>query len=218
MRILIADDHALLREGLRQILAEAFPDAEFGGAGTTSETLACLARRRWDILVLDVFMPGRSGLEVLHEVRQNHPKLPVLVLSSAPEEQLALRVLKDGARGYLNKQTAPQDLVQAVRKILAGGKYVTDTLAEKLVTEVGRAGRLPHERLSDREFQVMQLLLAGRSLKEVAGELSLSVKTIRTFHTRLLKKLALKNDVQLVHYALEHRLVERKVLPRSSNR
>src|SRR5260370_410485 len=132
MRILIADDHALLREGLRQTLAEAFPNAEFGGAGTTGETLQYLGKRRWDILVLDVFMPGRSGLEVLHEVRQHYPRVPVLVLSSAPEEQLALRVLEAGASGYLNKQTAPQDLVRAVRRILAGGKYVTDTLAEKL--------------------------------------------------------------------------------------
>jgi two-component system, NarL family, invasion response regulator UvrY len=218
MRILIADDHAVLREGLRQILAEAFPDAEFGGAGTTSETLEYLGNRHWDILVLDVFMPGRSGLEVLHEVRQNYPRVPVLVLSSAPEEQLGLRVLKAGASGYLNKQTAPQELVRAVRKILAGGKYITEELAEKLVVGVGRAGRLAHEGLSDREFQVMQLVLAGRSLKEIAGELSLSVKTIRTFHTRLLGKLALKNDVELVHYALEHGLVRRTVLPRSFKR
>jgi len=218
VRILIADDHAVLREGLRQILAEAFPEAEYGGAGTTAETLACLSKGRWDILVLDVFMPGRNGLDVLHEVRENHPKLPVLVLSSAPEEQLGLRVLKAGASGYLNKQAAPQDLVRAVRSLLAGGKFVTATLVEKLVAEVGPAGSLPHESLSDREFQLMQLVLAGHSLKEVALELSLSVKTIRTFHSRVLKKLSLKNDVELVHYALEHRLVDRPLLPRSSVR
>jgi len=215
MRILIADDHAVLREGLRQILAEAFPMAEFGGAGTTTETIECLGRGRWDILVLDVFMPGRNGLDVLHEVRKNHPKLPVLVLSSAPEEQLGLRVLKAGASGYLNKQTAPQKLVRAVTSLLAGGKFVTATLVEKLVAGAGAADLLPHETLSDREFQLMQLVLAGRSLKEVAAELSLSVKTIRTFHARLLKKLALKNDVELVHYALEHRLVESALPPRS---
>lgn len=210
MRILIADDHAVLREGLKQILTEEFPQAEFGQAGTTHETLERLQRERWDVLILDIFMPGRSGLDVLAEVRQSHPRLPVLVLSSAPEEQLALRVLKAGASGYLNKQAAPESLVEAVKKVLAGGKYVSAGLAERLAAELAHPTKRPHELLSDREFQVMQMLVAGKSLKEIAAALSLSVKTVSTFHTRIWEKLRVHNDVELVHYALEHGLVERR--------
>jgi DNA-binding NarL/FixJ family response regulator len=204
MNILIADDHAVLRKGLVQILAEEYPDAHFGEASTTSETLACLSRRGWDVLVLDIFMPGRSGLEVLHDVRRHHPDLPVLVLSSAPEEQLAVRVLKAGASGYLNKQAAPEHLTLAVGKVLAGGKYVSAALAERLASELRDDGRPPHEKLSEREFEVLQLLLAGRSLKEIADELSLSPKTVSTFHTRLWEKLHVHSDVDLVRYAQEH--------------
>jgi two-component system, NarL family, invasion response regulator UvrY len=208
MRILLADDHALLRQGLKQILSEEFPEAEFRETGTTQETLECLLSNPWDIVILDVFMPGRSGLEVLDAVRQLQSRPPVLVLSSAPEEQLAIRVLRAGASGYLNKQAAPEHLVLAVRKLLQGGKYVSASLAERLAAEASRATQTPHEKLSDREFQVMRLLVSGRSLKEVATELSLSVKTISTFHTRIWEKLGVKNDVELVHYALEHRLAD----------
>jgi DNA-binding NarL/FixJ family response regulator len=213
MRILLADDHALLRQGMIQILSDEFPDAEFRETGTTQETLECLLQSQWDVVVLDVFMPGRSGLEVLDAVRQMEPRPPVLVLSSAPEEQLAVRVLRSGASGYLNKQAAPDHLVQAVRKIMQGGKYVSASLAERLATEASRASQTPHEKLSDREFQVMRLLVAGKSLKEVATELSLSVKTISTFHTRIWEKLGVKNDVELVHYALEHHLAEPNPAP-----
>jgi two-component system invasion response regulator UvrY len=208
MRILLADDHAVLREGLKQILAEEFPEAEFGEAGTTQETLDRLAQASWNVLVLDVFMPGRSGLEVLAEVRQHHPEMPVLVLSSAPEEQLAVRMLKNGASGYLNKQVAAENLVPAVKKLIAGGKFVTSTLAERLAGEAGRAHQPPHEILSDREFQVMHLIVSGKTLKEIASELCLSVKTISTFHTRIWQKIGVRNDVELVRYALEHRLAE----------
>ena len=209
MRILIADDHALLREGLKQILVEAFPQAEFRETGTTQDTLDCLRQGPWSVVVLDIFMPGRSGLEILQAARQLFPDLPVLVLSSAPEEQLAIRVLKAGASGYLNKQAAPANLVQAVKKVMAGGKYISAAVAERLAAEVGRPSQTPHEKLSDREFQVMLQIVAGKSLKEVASELSLSVKTISTFHTRLWEKLGVKNDVELVHYALEHGLAPR---------
>jgi DNA-binding NarL/FixJ family response regulator len=154
-------------------------------------------------------MPGGSGLDVLRESRRTHPQLPVLVLSTAPEEQLGVRVLRTGASGYLNKQAAPEHLVQAVRRILGGGKYVSPSLAEQLATEAGRSRPL-HEKLSDREFQVLYLLVKGRSLKEIAGDLSLSVKTIRTFRARILAKLSLQSDVDLVHYALQHRLVEKR--------
>ena len=209
MKILLADDHALLRQGLKQILAEEFPEAEFFETGTTQETVSLLLEQGCDVVVLDVFMPGRSGLEVLETARQLNPRPAVLVLSSAPEEQLAIRVLRAGASGYLNKQAAPEHLVQAVRKVLQGGKYVSATLAERLASEAGRVAKAPHEKLSDREFQVMRLLVSGKSLKEVAHELSLSAKTISTFHTRIWEKLGVKNDVELVHYAIEHRLTDR---------
>jgi two-component system, NarL family, invasion response regulator UvrY len=213
LRILIADDHTVVREGLKWILAEEFPQVEFRLASTVPETLAALHEGHLDLLLLDLFMPGGNGLGVLQEVRRNHPRLPVLVLSSASEEQLGLRVLRAGASGYLNKQTAPEHLVQAVRKILEGGKYVSATMLEQLAAEASRTNHPLHEKLSAREFQVMHLVVEGRSLKEIAGDLSLSVKTIRTFHARLLEKLHLKSDVDLVHYALDHNLVEKNVAP-----
>ena len=208
MKILIADDHIFLRQGLKQILADGFKKIEFGEAGSTQQTVDQLASGDWDILILDISMPGRSGLEVLRETREHYPRLPVLVLSSAPEEQMAIRVLKAGAAGYLNKQAATQELVDAVRKLVSGGRYVSTRLAEKLAAELGRAERAPHEALSDREFQVMQMLAAGKSLKEIADELSLSVKTISTFRGRILEKLKLQNNVELAHYAREHQLLD----------
>jgi DNA-binding NarL/FixJ family response regulator len=218
IRILIADDHPVVRKGLQQLLIEEFPGAEFGGSATVPETLKNLRERRWDILVLDLFMPGGNGLGVLQEARQKYPRLPVLVLSSAPEEQMGVRVLRAGASGYLDKQTVPEHLVQAVRKVLGGGKYVSATLAEQLATEAGRGGQPLHEKLSEREFQVLHLVVMGRSLKQIAGDLSLSVKTVRTFHARLLAKLHLQSDVDLVHYALDHRLVEKIAAPRIPSR
>ena len=207
MKILIADDHAVLRKGLRQILAEEFPEAQIGEATTTPETLELLSRERWDVLVLDIFMPGRTGLEVLRDVRQQQPKLPVLVLSSAPEEQLAVRVLKAGAKGYLNKQAAPEELVNALRKILAGGRYVSGALAEQLAAELTPSNQFKPGALSDREFEVLRLLVAGKSIKEIGGELSLSAKTVSTYHTRIWGKLGVHNDVELIHYAASHGLV-----------
>ncbi len=212
-RILIADDHMLVREGLRQLLAEEFPNAQLGEVGTTEETLEQLRRKPWDVLLLDIFMPGRSGLEVLEEVRRHWPALAVLVISSAPEEQLAVRVLKLGAAGYLNKRVAAEELVQAVKKVRAGGRYIGEALAEKLAAEIGGSSILPHEKLSEREFEVMGLIVAGRTLKEIAAELSLSVKTVSTFHTRIWEKLHVQNDVAVVRYAVEHGLLECQVTP-----
>jgi len=212
IRILIADDHAVVREGLKQILAEEFPQAKFRSSATMPGTLESLRDRHWDILVLDLFMSFGIGLGFLQEVRQKYPCLPVLVLSSAPEEELGLPALRAGASGYLNKQTAPEYLVQAVRKVLGGGKYVSAAMAEQLATEADRSQPL-HEKLSERESQVLHLVVKGRSLKEIAGDLSLSVKTVRTFHARLLEKLRLQSDVDLVHYALKHFLVEKNVAP-----
>jgi two-component system invasion response regulator UvrY len=207
MKILIADDHAVLRKGLRQILAEDFPDAQIGEATTSTETLDLLARQRWDALILDIFMPGRSGLEVLYEVRRHQPDLPVLVLSSAPEEQLAVRVLKARASGYLNKQAAPEELIRALRKILAGGRYVSGTLAEQLAVALVPSDQSKPGILSDREFEVLRLVVVGKSVKEIAGELSLSAKTVSTYHTRIWEKLGVHNDVELIHYAVAHGLV-----------
>ena len=213
MKILLADDHAVVRGGLRQLLAAEVPKARFGEAGTCEEAMARLAEGAWDALLLDIFMPGRSGLEVLREVRSHWPNLPVLVLSSAPEDQLAVRVLQAGASGYLNKQAAPEELVMAVRKILGGGRYVSATLAEKLAAQAVRPRKAAHERLSEREFEVMQQLVSGKSVKEIAAGLGLSPKTISTFHTRILAKLQIQNDAELVRYALEHRLLESALPP-----
>ncbi|HLX65090.1 MAG TPA: response regulator transcription factor [Planctomycetota bacterium] len=206
-KILIADDHAILRQGLKQILADEWPGAQFGEAGTAAEALQLIWEQRWDAVVLDINMPGRSGLEVLRETRQRYPDLPVLVLSSTPEDQLAVRVLRAGASGYLNKQTAPEELVNAMRKVMSGGRYVSAALAEQLAADVSRAGDRPrHEFLSDREYQVFEMTVAGKSVKGIAAELSLSVKTISTFRTRVFEKLGVSNDVELVHYAAEHGL------------
>jgi len=209
MKILVADDHAVLRKGLVQLLADEFPEAQVGEASTTSETLDCLSQHAWDVLVLDIFMPGRSGLDVLHDVRRQHSKLPVLVLSSAPEEQLATRVLKAGASGYLNKQVAPEELVKAVRQVASGGRYVSSAMAERLAAEIGQTAKPPHETLSDREYAVLQLLATGKSIKQIANELSLSAKTVSTYHTRIWDKLNVRTDAALILYAIEHGIVEK---------
>jgi two-component system, NarL family, invasion response regulator UvrY len=206
LNILIADDHALLRKGLIQVLSENYPTAHFGESSTTQETLICLSQTPWDLLVLDIFMPGRSGLEVLSEVRRIHYRLPVLVVSSAPEDQMALRVLKAGASGYLNKQSAPEDFVMAVKKILSGSRYVSDRISEQLVIEIGQRNRPTHDNLSEREYTVLLLLLAGKSITQIASELSLSPKTISTYHTRIWEKLRVKNDMEMVQYTIAHGL------------
>ncbi len=205
--ILIADDHAILRQGLKQILAEEIPGAKFGDAGNAAEALALLHKQAWDALVLDINMPGRNGFEVLAEVRRGFPRLAVLVLSSTPEDQLGVRAIKAGAAGYLNKQTAPERLVEAVQTVLAGRQFISGSLGERLVAELRRGTDRPrHEALSDRELQVCKLVAAGKSVKEIAAELSLSAKTISTFHCRAFEKLGVKNDVELVHHLRQHGL------------
>ena len=207
MKILIADDHAILRKGLIQLFIDAFPEVMVGEASNTTETLESLSQKPWDLLVLDIFMPGRGGLEILSTIRRQHPNLPVLVLSSAPEDQLGLRVLKSGARGYLNKQAAPEELVKAVRQILAGGRYVSAGLADRLA-EVFSVPKIPlHSGLSDREYSVMKLLVEGKSINQIAEELSLSVKTISTYHVRIWKKLRVRSDIEMTRYVIDHGLV-----------
>jgi two-component system, NarL family, invasion response regulator UvrY len=175
IRILLADDHTILRQGLKQIINDALPNVEFGEAGNAEETTSRLKERPWDVLILDINMPGRNGFEVLAEVCRHHPRLPVLVLSSTPEDQLGLRAIRAGAAGYLNKQTAPELLVQAVQTLRAGGQFISPDLAARLATEVRRrTERIGHEALSDRELQVFNLTASGRGVKEIAGELDLS--------------------------------------------
>lgn len=204
-RILITDDHAILRQGLKQILADEIVGAKFGEAGDSAQAVAMLHKEVWDVLILDINMPGRNGFEVLDDVRRHFPRLPILVLSSTPEDQLGLRAIRSGAAGYLNKQTAPEQLVDAVRTVLTGGQFISDALSQKIVADLRRDTDRPrHETLSDRELQVFKLTVAGKSLKEIAADLSLSAKTISTFRARIFEKLGVKNDVELTRYAQEH--------------
>jgi two-component system invasion response regulator UvrY len=209
-RILLADDHDVVRQGLKQILVEATPDAVFGDASSGSEVLKLVRSAPWDVVVLDISLPDRSGLDVLKELRQSDPGLPVLVLSMHPEEQFAVRVLRAGAAGYLTKRSAPQELVAAVRKVLAGGKYVTQSLAEKLaaVVDFGRPSGEPHERLSDREYQVFRMLASGQTVKEIGEELSLTPQTVSTHRARILEKMGLETNAELAQYARRAGLLE----------
>jgi DNA-binding NarL/FixJ family response regulator len=208
MRFLIVDDHAIVRRGLRALLSDEFHGAAFGEASHAQQALEEIRKVKWDVALLDITLPGKSGLELLKELKAARPRLPVLVLSAHPEDQFALRALKAGAEGYLTKDSAPEELVKAIRKILAGGRYVSPTLAEKLASNVRKDfTRLPHETLSDREYEVMCLIGSGKTVTEIAGELSLSVKTISTYRTRILEKLGVKNSAAIVQYALRNGLV-----------
>ena len=209
-RILLVDDHAILRQGIKQILTEGFAGAAFGDADSAALALSLLHHERWDVLILDINLPGRNGFEVLTVARRAYPALPVLVLSSTPEDQLGLRALRAGAAGYLNKQAAPERLLEAVRQVLAGERYVSRELAQRLAAEMARpdAARARHELLSTRELQVARLSAQGRSVKQIAEELSLSAKTISTFRSRVFEKLQLHNDAELALYAREHGLLE----------
>lgn len=208
IRILIADDHAIVRRGLKQILAEESGMTVAGEAQNAQEVMDLVRKQAWDVLVLDIAMPGRGGLDVLKEIKPEYPQLPVLILSMHPEDQYAVRALKAGAAGYLTKESAPEELVKAIRKVLAGGKYVSTSLAEKLALALDTdTKKTPHETLSDREYQVMCLIASGKTVGEIADELSLSVKTISTYRARILEKMNLKSNAALTHYAVQQRLV-----------
>jgi two-component system invasion response regulator UvrY len=209
MKILLADDHTVVRHGLKQILADEFKRATFGEARNAQEALDLVWKKSWDVVVLDITMPGRSGLDVLREIKKSKPKLPVLVLSMHPENQFAVRVLKRGASGYMTKESAAGELVGAIKKVLAGGRYVSTSLAEKLATCLASdTQKAPQELLSDREFQVLRLIASGKIVSEIAKDLSLSVKTISTYRTRILEKMGLRNNAELMHYAMRNQLVE----------
>ena len=209
IKVLIADDHPIVRQGLRQILSE-IPDMVVAGEAVNGqEALDQVRAGGWDVLVLDITMPDRSGLDILKELKHQQPHLPVLVLSIHAEEQFAVRLLKAGASGYLTKENAPDELVKAIRKVVDGGKYISQSLAESLAFSLDVASDRPrHEMLSDREFQVMQLMASGKTLTEIAEELSLSAKTVSTYRTRLLEKMNLKTNAEIVRYAIENGLVE----------
>ncbi len=207
MRILITDDHAVVRQGLKQILAEEFKRAEFGEASNVQEAIDKVWKEHWDVVVLDITMPGRSGLEVLKEIKKSKPKLPVLMLSMHPEDQFAVRLLKIGASGYMTKESAPQELVGAVKKVVAGGRYVSPALAEKMASYLAIDVQTPpHERLSDREFLVLRLIASGKTPTVIAKELGLSVKTISTYRMRILEKMSMANNAELTHYAIQNQL------------
>jgi DNA-binding NarL/FixJ family response regulator len=207
--LLIVDDHAVVRRGIAQILSDAFPDARFGEARDADSALEMLARERWDAALLDLNLPGRDGLALLEDIRRDHPSLPVLVVSAYREEEFAVRCLRLGARGYVTKDSAPDELVAALRKALAGGLYVTSDLAERLAAVVGgHLAAASHEALSMRELQVLRLVASGRSLKQIAQELNLSEKTVATYRARVSAKLQLSTNVELTRYAVQHRLVD----------
>jgi len=210
IRVLIADDHPIVREGLKQVIAKASDMTVLAEASNGQEALDFVAAGTVDVAVLDFTMPGKSGFDVLKDIRKSRPDFPVLVLSMHPESELAPRLLKAGASGYMTKESAPAELVGAIRKIHGGGRYVTPALAEKLASDLSSSRRGdPHESLSDREYQVLCMLAAGKSPGDIASDLSLSVKTIRTYRDRVMEKIGAKNDVELTHYAIEHHLLPR---------
>jgi DNA-binding NarL/FixJ family response regulator len=208
-KILIVDDHAVVRRGVRELLREEFGDSEFGEAGSADEARAKCRSGDWDLILLDIAMPpGRSGLDILRDLKLSCPKTAVLVQSMHTEEQFASRVMKAGAAGYITKQSMAQELIRAVRKVLAGGRYVSETFAEQLAGSLVDATRPAHEALSEREFQVLQKLAGGSTVKEIGAELSLSIKTISTYRSRIMQKMGLRNNAELMRYALEYSLVD----------
>lgn len=208
-RILIADDHAIFRHGLKSLLTESFPSAVIGEADTAQQALELVWKKRWDVVLLDLSMPGRTGLEILAEIKKARPQLRALILSAHAEEQYAVRVIRAGAAGYVNKAKAPREVVEAIKKVLAGGLYITPSLAESLATAISQPfTSLPHEKLSGRELAVLRFIASGKTTKEIGSELALSVQTVCTYRTRLLKKMQLQTNAQLMRYALENKLIE----------
>jgi two-component system, NarL family, invasion response regulator UvrY len=209
IKVLVADDHAIVRRGLRQILAETADVIVGGEAATGDEVLQLVRDQRWSVVILDISLPRGNGLELLTTIRREKPETPVLILTVHPEEQYAVRCIKAGAAGFLNKESAPEQLIEAVRKIAGGGRYVTTELAETLASVLaGASPGAPHERLSDREFEIFKMLGSGRTVSQIAQQLALSVKTVSTHRARILKKMSLQTNAELTHYAMRNHLVE----------
>jgi DNA-binding NarL/FixJ family response regulator len=210
IRVLLADDHAIVRAGLKEILADTGDITVTGEASSGQEALASIRDNDYDVAVLDMSMPGRSGIELIRQVKDERPKLRILVLTMHSEQQYAVRALKAGASGYLTKESAPDQLVAAIRRIAAGGAFVSSETAEQLALDVNRApGGPPHTLLSDREFQVFELIVSGKSVTDIARQLALSVKTVSTHKTRILNKMGVTSEAELVRYALEHQLLDK---------
>jgi len=209
MRILIADDHAVVRRGLKDILTDAIPDADFTEVGDGDGVLSHLGKLLIGLLVLDINMPGRSGLDVLRDVKHLYPRLPVIILSCHPEDQYAVRCLRAGASAYINKESASEELAMATKKILSGGRYVSTSLAEKLIANLDEDIDKPlHELLSDREYEVMKMIAAGVALTEIGDRLHVSVKTISSYRARIMEKMQMKNNAELTRYAITNSLID----------
>jgi len=208
INILIADDHPIVREGLKQIISETDTMTVAGEAGNGQEVLSLVAKNEYDLLLLDISMPGRNGLEVLKELKNGHPRLPVLILSIYPEEQYAVRAFRAGASGYLSKASAANELISAITKIVNGGRYVTESLAEKLTYYLDKDPSVPpHDLLTDREYEVMLMLGSGKTVTEIAEELVLSVKTISTYRSHILEKMKMKNNAEITLYVVNNNLI-----------
>jgi two-component system, NarL family, invasion response regulator UvrY len=210
IKVLVSDDHALLRAGVKEILTHGFQDIVFGEAADAEQVLASVHAQKWDLVILDLNMPGRGGVEVLRELKRLQPKLPVLVLSVHAEDQYGRRLLRAGASGYLNKEVVPEELIKAVRKVLDGGRYVSPALAERLAFDLNEkdAGRAAHETLSQREFEVLRLIASGKTVSEIAEQIHLSVPTVSTYRARILSKMNMTTTAELMRYGLENRIVE----------
>lgn len=207
MKILIADDHSIVRKGLTTILMDELPNAMIGEASDGAELLSLASNDNWDIIISDISMPGRSGMEILKELKEAAPKIPVLILSVHAPEQYAVRTIKAGAAGYLTKESAPEELVKIVRHIISGRKYITPEIAEMLAESYNDNDKPPHENLSDREFEVMKLIASGRTVSEIADVLSLSVNTISTYRSRILEKMRMGTNAELTHYTISNKLI-----------
>lgn len=208
MRILIADDHPVVLQGLKQMLAAEPGLTVVGEAASSNEVIEVSRRVDWDVAVLDYNMPGRSGVDLVKDLKQRYPNRAVLILSMYPEERFAVRALTAGAAGYLTKESAPGELVSAIRRVAAGGKYVSPQLAEWLALELESGRKPPHEKLSDREYRVMWMLASGKAVREIASELHLSPNTVSTYRARILRKMHMKTTAELMHYAIRHQLVD----------
>jgi DNA-binding NarL/FixJ family response regulator len=209
LKVLVVDDYPLFRRGVRDLVIEGFQGAKIGEAGNFHEMLELLRRKPWDVAVMDISMPGMNGLDALKQVRQEFPDLPVLILSMHPEEQYAIRMFKAGADGYLTKSTAPEELVKAIKKVHGGGKYVSLSMGEALAFTVKPGSeKPPYESLSDREYEVLCLIGSGKTVGEIADTTNLSVTTISTYRARILEKMRMKTNAELIRYAIQQGLVE----------